>query len=178
MTKKPLYHLSFKKDLEGFWNPKNPDGIASENTDDLKEPDLPRISVSPTIKQCFQAIYPNVSRFFKEENYPHMDFYVYSPVLKGDERILTPVELTKKKMVHDAHMTDEYYILDRVWMSLIEKIRIFNTNKSSDLFYRPFGDKKQEERFLAPMDVRFQVLKTFNPKLPKGSTAVPLYAKW
>lgn len=97
-----LYHISFKSDLEGIWKPRNP---INEGID--TEPDLPRISCAPTIEQCFQAIYPNISNLFEEKNFPYMEFYVYSPVLDGSERVLYSDQLTNNHIVPDAHMTDE-----------------------------------------------------------------------
>ena len=159
-----LYHISFRSDQEGVWNPRNPDGsqVKSKKKSGVKkEPNLPRISMAPTVEQCFQAIFPNISQYFEEKNYPHMDFYVYSPVFKGNERVLTPTELTRKGYVHDAHMTDEHCVLDKVQMKLVQKIRVFNTNKNEFLKYKPFGNDSSEERWFAPNHVKYTVLKTY-----------------
>ena len=106
MINKKLYHLSFNASLEGVWTPKNPDGLLPEDSEYVEsvypEPSTPRISCAPTIIQCFQAIYPNVKSLFDVNNYTHLDFYVYSPVFKGGEKVMTPDELCKKRMVHDV----------------------------------------------------------------------------
>lgn len=84
-----LFHLSFNGNIAGMWDPKLPDGLYGEKGD-LSEPDVPRISVSPTLKQCFQAIYPNISKYFEKENYPYLIFYVYVPLFTGNEKVWTP----------------------------------------------------------------------------------------
>lgn len=151
-----LYHISFKSDLEGIWKPKNP---INEGID--TEPELPRISCAPTIEQCFQAIYPNISNLFEEQNRPDLKFYVYSPVLDGSEHILYPEQLTKQHIVHDAHMTDEVCILDPVFMKLVMKIKIMNTNKNSFIKYRPWDNPNRNEKDFAPTNIKYKILKTY-----------------
>ncbi|WP_396190411.1 hypothetical protein [Flavobacterium sp.] len=148
-----LFHISFKSDLEGIWEPVIPAGNDQKTTSDYPEPDIPRISCSPTVEQCFQAIYPNVSKYFEEFKYPYMEFYVYSPELKGTEKIWTPDYLTKNKLVHDAHVTQEHCLLESVFMKLVKKIKIMNTNKSKDLMYKPFNDESLPEKYLAPKTI-------------------------
>ncbi len=146
---KTLYHISFNSNLEGIWEPMIPAGSTINKTE-LSEPDIPRISLSPTIEECFKAIYPNVSKYFKIENYPYMEFYVYSPVLTGKERIWTPSYLTSNKLVHDAHETNEYCILVPTYMKLVKKVKILNTKHSPDQFYHPFNDKSIPLKYLCP----------------------------
>lgn len=147
---KKLFHISFDGGLEGIWKPTIPAGSELGKKTELSEPDVPRISCSPTIEQCFQAIYPNVSKYFEEEKYPHMDFFVYSPVLKGTEKIWTPEYLTEFKLIHDAHVTQEHCILVPTFMKLIKKVRIMNTKLSPDFLYYPFNDNTQQRKYLAP----------------------------
>jgi hypothetical protein len=156
-----LYHISFDGSLEKTWYPQNPAGSEQSHASSTSEPDLPRISCAPTIEQCFQAIYPNVCRYFEKENYPHMDFYVYQPQLKGSERVLTPEDLRKSRFVHDAHMTQEYCILDPVYMKRTMKVTITNTNKSEFMKHRPFADGRFKERWFAPKEVRYEVVERY-----------------
>ena len=79
-----------------------------------------------------------------------MDLYVYSPILRKDTRLLTPAELTKKRMVWDAHLTQEYDILTPVKMTLKGKVRFFNTIKEEWIRIRPFDDPKEVERDVSP----------------------------
>ena len=173
-----LYHISFRDNLEGVWEPRNPDGMDGETdggtdgekTDisepDISEPDFPRISFSPTIKQCFQAIYPNVWKYFEEKNFPYMEFFVYSPRLSGRERVLTPRQLTERRFVHDAHVTEEHCVLDKVFMERIARIRVLNTNKERRTYYHPFNSKQYDRWRLAPSVVRFEVMEVFSGNAP------------
>lgn len=155
-----LYHLSFNGGLAGVWNPKIPDGYAGmEGSIPPTEPMFPRICLSSTLEGAFYAIYPNVSHFFEKHRYPHMDLYVYSPILRKDTRLLTPAELTKKRMVWDAHLTQEYDILTPVKMTLKGKVRFFNTIKEEWIRIRPFDDPKEVEREVCP-PARYEYLAT------------------
>ena len=149
-----LYHISFRSGLAGQWQPRAPDGLQNTDSKDalFPEPKNPRISCSPTLEECFYAIYPNISFFFEEKHFPYMDFSVYSPVLTGTERIWTPEYLTRHHLVHDAHVTSEYSILEAVEMKYVGKLRVFNPLKNAkptEIKYYPFDDKKFGERFLA-----------------------------
>lgn len=153
-----LLHISFNGNLEGTWNPKIPDGDDSIPSQ-YPEPSIPRISCAPTILQCFQAIYPNISKYFEIDNYPYMEFYVYTPILTGNERIFTPKELTNRNLVHDAHVTNEYCILDPVYMQLINHIKIFNTNKNEIQYYQPFNNKSKSKIVFAPKTIKWEYIK-------------------
>lgn len=150
-----LFHISFDGDLEGEWKPQTPAGLEKEGK--YAEEDTPRICVSPTIKQCFQAIYPNVFRYFENKDYPYMDIFVYQPqpLIKG---IVYPKKLTKERWVFDAHVTDEHWITEPVKMKLIGKVRIFNTNKSSFVKSHPYNDPKEPICELFPKDIKISLL--------------------
>ena len=129
MTQLKLFHISFKGDLEGLWIPRNPDGL--EPTDDgykseaYPEPLLPRISCAPTIIQCFQAIYANVKHYFDDKKYPYMEFYVYSPVLKGNEKIYYhPFNDEKKEK--DSWIPDgfDYSVIHKYKNVVLEELSI------------------------------------------------------
>lgn len=156
-----LFHISFNGDLEGVWYPKNPEGIDSNKNDEYREPNLPRISVSPTIPKCFLAIYPNVSKYFEIENFPYMEFFVYVPILSTDVQILTPDELTERGYVHDAFITKEHCILDPVSMKKHSKIKIFNTNNSPFIKYHPFNDHGNPKRTLGPKHIKYTTIEKF-----------------
>lgn len=152
-----LLHISFDDSLEGVMNPRDP--VSDDNNSSkFPEPEQPRVCFSPTVKQCFIAIYPNVSKFFEKENYPYMDFYVYQAMLTGDERIVYPGELTNQRKVHDAHVTDEHWVLDPVRVKKIQHVRIKNTNNNGELNYRPFGDPNEHPVFLAPKNIKIDVV--------------------
>lgn len=154
----PIFHISFRLYKEKVWHPRNPAGKKGDMDGKYEEPDLPRISFSPTIEKCFQAIYPNVAKFFEDMNYPHMDFYVYTPKDKDGCLFVPPNELTRLRLVHDAHVTDEHISLDPVEMVPKFKCRIMNTNKNPMVWYHPFNDPNEPKRFLAPGKVKVRIL--------------------
>lgn len=160
----PLYHISFNSKLEGEWDPEfnqKPDENHPEVADPNKEafypePSIGRISVAPTIEGCFVGVFPNVSKFFEEKKYPHMNFSVYSPVFTGGERVVTPDTLTKDRLVWDAHVTKEHLILDAVEMKLVGEIEVKNTNKIPTAYTHPFDDKQEPVASVGPEHITFK----------------------
>ena len=92
-----------------------------------------------------------------------MDFFVYHPLEIIKKKTLNWEELTKRKYVHDAHVTKETWIMEPVKMILTSKIRIFNTDKpNNELFYRPFDDEKQKSLYHSPKNIDIRILKQYN----------------
>lgn len=161
-----LFHLSFREDLEGTWYPRSPysqltaqqrtpiDIVKLDYDDPIAEPDEPRISFSPSIEQCFQAIYCNVKHYFIKEKYPYIDMYVYVPIITENTIIETPIELTTGYKVWDAFYTEEHWITTPTEMKIHSKVRIYNTIKTGHIEIYPFNDKtkaKQGEKyFISP----------------------------
>lgn len=153
------YHISFNGNLAGVWKPKLPDG--SELTDtkisEYPEPDTPRICIAPSLLQSFYSVYPNVSQFFEEKNYPHMDFFVYTP--ENVESLVPQKVLTDKRFVWDAHITGEVWLTKPTRMKLNGKIRVMNPGNAPFLVTHPFDDKKLPLREVAPKKVEIKILK-------------------
>jgi hypothetical protein len=148
-VKKPyptLYHLSFNPKLEGRWSPQLPDGDGLEVTDPTlhQEPDTARISLSPTVDQCFQAIYANVKHLFDDAPDKTLTFNVYQPVFTGKERIVTPDTLSRHRLIHDAHITEEHCVLDPLKMVWTGTATIKAPRLRDVVMYRAFGDKGGE----------------------------------
>lgn len=158
-----LFHLSFSDIKAGVWSPITPAGTEDVNPDDVEfgEPPVPRISLSPTLEQCFRAIYPNIDFHFKDKRYPHMDIYAYRPRFKGSERMVLPETLTQERWVWDAHVTDEHWVLDKVAMELVGRYRFFNTEDGTHGYAtRPFNDPKEPPNsYVGPTKVEFVALK-------------------
>jgi hypothetical protein len=149
-------HISFNGKLEGIWKPKLPDSDGISQGGKFSEPEWKRTSVSPNVELAFRAIYPNVSRIFEEMNEPSMDFHVYSP---NDQRatIITPENLIKHKLVHDAHITQEHVFLTDIEMKHTGKIRVYNTsNNKGGLFYTLFDKKSNENLFHSPRVIKIK----------------------
>lgn len=162
-----LFHISFKdKAFRGMWKADNPagfeepqegtQGVVGDTSWPYPEPSLPRISVGPTIEQCFRGVFPNVADFFQKKNYPYMQFSVFSPKFVGTERIITPEELSKQRMVWDACVSEEHCILDDTWMEYVGNVIVYNTNKSPTMFIHPFGDKKLGLESVGPANIKWK----------------------
>lgn len=159
-----LYHLSFRDDLEGIWTPREPDGfdeadqveVPDEEKFPYPEPSIIRISVGTSIEGCFLGVFPNVAKFFQKDNLPWMNFSVYSPVFKGNERIITNATLTKDRVVWDAVVTGEYCILDKVQMEKLGEVKVYNTNKAKTRLIHPFGDRRLGLEQAGPDTVRYE----------------------
>mgnify|MGYP001767713234 CR=1 FL=1 len=179
---KRLFHISFKDDLPSIIDPKRNDGIyegeEGYQQEAYPEPSFPRFSCSPTIIQCFQAVYPNVKRFFDEDRVPYLDFFVYSPVIDNELEILTPEDLTKKRFVHDAFLTEEYCILSRVRIEKVAKIRINRIAVVEKIWYRPFNDPSEKKDSWLPGGFSFKVLQRFKRDIVLESISSPIFLKW
>jgi hypothetical protein len=154
-----LFHLSFSPNLQGRWTPKIPDSRGDLKTL-MTEPIYPRICLSGSLEKCFYAIYPNVSRFFEVDNYPHMDMYVYTPVIGKLTKVVTNEKIVADKLVHDAHMTDEYFITSPVSMTKHSAVRILNCVKNPEVWYHPYNDSAKKKRFLCH-ETKIETLKIF-----------------
>lgn len=169
-----LFHISFNGKLEGIWDPefnqKEDDNHPAEPVapEDAwyPEPNIGRISVAPTIEGCFRGVWANTGSIW----YPHLNFFVYSPVFKGNERIVTPETLVKDRLVWDAHITQEYLILDKVEMKLIGEIEVVNRRMGPYLQIHPFGDKKEPQTRLGPETIQWKWTKEPEPKLTEKSS--------
>lgn len=157
-----LYHLSFAGTKAGWWEPLAPAGteLATGEEGEFGEPPVARVSMSPTLEQCFRAVYPNIDFYFKENKYPYLDIYAYRPRFKGNERIVLPETLTKERWVWDAHVTKEHWILGRVKMELVGRYRFYNTEDGTWGFAtRPFDDPKEDmTSYVGPTVVKFEAL--------------------
>lgn len=157
-----LYHLSFNENLGPILQPRQPGG--SELTEDgIYTEDLPpRVSFSPTIEQCFYAIYPNISHLLKSKegkNEKYFFMHVFSPIKKDLKKL--PDSLVKSK-VWDAFVTDEVCVVESVKIKHVGKVKFQNpyykNNVPEYIFTHPFNDEGEEELFVSPK-VKFDFVK-------------------
>lgn len=152
-----LYHISFRSDLQGVWQPKLPAGSVTTGESSLfTEPMVPRISTAPTIEGCFAAIFENVYKLFEEKNYPYMYFSVYSPVVKGGELVWSNADATRTRALWDAHYTGEVSFVQPVEMRLVGEVKIWNTNKIPTKMVHPFNDPTLKEESVGPAPIKFE----------------------
>lgn len=170
-----LYHLSFNKHTAITWNPRLPDGteLIPEGSENLGEPMIPRISFSPTIEQCFRAIWPNIDHYFKIKKYPYLEFFVYSPILTSNNKVVSPKVLLDERWVWDAHITDEHWVINPVKMHLLGKCRVKNTLNGGLLMTRIFNDPNEPiDSDVGPKQLEVETLFTL------GLEGFPVSAKW
>lgn len=154
-----LYHLSFNSNLPAALQPRQPHGEPAK-VSIYTEKLPPRVSFSPSVQQCFTAIYPNISKYFEEEKYPYMDMYVYAPIGKG-KRLSQDIVLQN---VWDSHVTEEVCFVSSIQITRVAKIRIFNPktlNRDNSIYTQPFNSRMAKVRFVAPI-VNFDILERFS----------------
>lgn len=151
-----LIHISFDYTLEGEWSPKVPASLDNGMRSIYSEPEVPRICLAPSFKECFWAVYPNISNLFEHQHLPHMDFYVYAPVQLLDVTVVKPTTLTEQRLVLDAHVTNEHWVLSNINMKLIRKVRVYNPGPCRFVSFRPFNDLTMNRLDLAPETIIFE----------------------
>lgn len=139
-----FYHISFNGSLPLTWKPQLPAGTDNCKGGVYTEPDIPRICVSPTIEQCFMAIYPNISHFYEEEDIEALTFTVY--------KVVNVKDVVKAKQVLDAHVTDEHWLLVDSQLTKVGKVTI-GIDPGIEFKFYPFGLSDGLELFLSPMPV-------------------------
>lgn len=145
-----FYHISFSAELEGMVQPRLPDGSDMEKGK-YPEPEIPRVSFSPSPELCFRAIYANISGLFEGKiAYPYMKFTVYEvEVNKRD--VIGPLQLIEDRLVHDAHITLEHYSVKPVRFKKVGSMLVNNTSGDKGLHYMPFV--KEEARYHSPFSI-------------------------
>lgn len=167
-----LYHISFNDNLPSILHPKIPNG-STDTVTEFSEILPPRVCFAPTIRQCWLAIYPNVSKYFEEDKYPWMDFYVYK--YKGTSTHHPIPRETMLGKVQDAHITDEVSFIVPVPIKRIAKIRIYNPEPNPVLVYhRPYNDRSKTPLVTGP-EIVYLTLESYSKQDIIPSTGMNLY---
>lgn len=153
----PLYHISFDRHLPLVMTPREPWGSEIEPTEDQKEkndPDdwifaefrTPRVSFSPTILHCVQAVYANTHQLFQSARglKEGLEFAVYRHDPRKRSRIMFPEDLCAKRAVWDAHITQEYCFLDPVTVYYCGNIIAKLKGPIKGMQVHPFNDKSMK----------------------------------
>jgi hypothetical protein len=137
-----LYHISPDGKLPAKFIPRLPAGSEEKNQGVFKEFNVPRVSFSPCVFRCLQAIIPNVyEQLFSEEGQKNgCEFYVYRMKSGQNVRIKTPEELTKEHLVWDAHITHEHCVLDPVEVINCGKVNARVDKSDPGLTIYPYND--------------------------------------
>jgi hypothetical protein len=106
-----FYHVSTRKIKRGM--PKKPKSSLAEHG--YEDNTTKRFSVAPSIKKALMA---------KAMPLHDTQLYVYEVVPSKKTRSITNRMLVKNKLVPDAHLTGERWILDPVRVKLVGKIQV------------------------------------------------------
>lgn len=156
-----LYHISFDRKLPEILRPRQPYGSelqkknASEEENIFAEFKTPRVSFSPSIYHCLQAVYPNTHQIFQSSRglKEGVEMAVYRLDDQKKARAMTPTDLCRAHAVWDAHITKEHCFLDpvRIYFCGIVNIRVEKNIKG--LMVHPFNEKHRKEiRSIIPVD--------------------------
>lgn len=167
---KNLYHLSFSDSLPNTLYPRQPHGTGTKEDGSMLEELPARVSFSPSIQQCFSAIYPNISHVFEKINdgkgYPYIIMYLYVPVLDGTEEQIP--ERDVRKAVWDSHVTGEVCFSSPVKVRLAGKIKIINPYRApggvKDITTKPFNRASSDEMFVSP-EIKFSLAEKYGERV-------------
>ena len=109
---KKFYHLGLEKDgVVDIFKPRVPESIMYEENDKIK-----RICLADSIKNCLNAVswgkgglYFNTNN--KGESIPIIVYEFSNGILS--ENLVTPIALSEKKLVPDAMLTQEYWVINQ-----------------------------------------------------------------
>lgn len=146
----PLYHLSFNSNLKELI-PRLPEGTELGVSGDYPEPNIPRVSLSPSPELCFRAIYPNISKLLEEDKPENISFTLYRAIKVKPRDLHYPKELIAENWIHDANITLEHFVTKPVTLSKVGKVTFQNTSNDSGLMYQPF--LKGKPRYHSPLEI-------------------------
>lgn len=164
---RPLYHLSFNENLDRkLIIPKPITGINGQNDKTSgKEITLwtellpPRFCMSDTVLGCWKGLCPEIELTLEREKVGNsFKMILYKVNRFKNAKILTPEVLTNNYLVHDAHETCEYALIDGGVELIKNRIITFEntsyvTNKEC-YQYTPYNDKKYKTEMIGiPMKV-------------------------
>lgn len=143
-SKKLFFHISLDKDLNGkTFKPRIPSYLTKKSNNDSngykEDKTTPRVCFSPSIEGCLRAI------LSAEKNLDIVGerIYVYIPNKPISEyKVKTNKEIIKEKLVFDAKMTKEMWILEPVKLKLYGVIyvdQVKNIRQSETLEGDPIG---------------------------------------
>jgi ribosomal protein S18 acetylase RimI-like enzyme len=120
-----VFHVSPDKHIDGqVWKPRVPDYLDPYNPEDtgFEDNTTPRICFSTSIEGCLNGITVNLQRQ-SPDTFDKM--YVYVPEKPWKEyKHKTNKQLVKDKLVYDANVTREVWIMEPVRMKLYGVIRV------------------------------------------------------
>lgn len=121
---KDLYHLSFNPRLPETLKPRQPDG--HDLVDELMEKLPPRVSFAPSYKECFIAIYSNISHLLidKSGKFKTKEFYIYAYRMVPGQKVKQIPEREVKEAIWDWKYTREVCFSEPVKVERHKRLRI------------------------------------------------------
>lgn len=106
----------------------------------------PRVSFSPSILKCVQAVYANTHHLFQSPRglKEGLEFSVFRFDPRSHSRVMTPEDLSKKRKVWDAHITEEFCFLDPVQVYFCGTVMAKVPPNIKGMMVHPFNDKKMK----------------------------------
>lgn len=154
-----LYHLSTETNLTGYMFPSLP--VREEDkwclTCRIEDVEIPRVCFSKDIGKAFISIYGNL----KIDKQKEIELFCYVPENEEGLPIIDTEELTKRRLVGDAHTTDEVWVTQHVKVKLAYRVR-FYIEEVERLVYLPYDDPKQKPVYTKrPAYVRWEIVEQF-----------------
>ena len=141
LTYLKMYHLSNQNHLEKL-TPKIPHKLKIRKNA-FEDTTIKRISFAPSIEGCILGLQPSDKDFTDGK----LILYVYMPYDFINTDVISNGTIVKNKLVFDANVTKENWIISPVKVKIIGSITVFNKVQQK-IEYQPIrvGDKK----FLKP----------------------------
>lgn len=159
-----LYHLSFNKYLPIKLEPRQPDGGDEySDSDALTAENLPeRVSFSSSLEGCFRAIYPNILDIVDKAKGRPLAMSIYAASSKTEATaMLSPADLTKERLVHDACFTSEYVFFKNVYIRKVADVIIHvpRNPASEKITYKMFGGIVEGPDTGWAPDIRYEIIR-------------------
>jgi hypothetical protein len=141
LHKTKLYHLS-KQDSLDILTPKIPEKLKIRKNA-FEDNTIKRVSFAPSIEGCIIGLQLSENEFVNGK----LILYAYEPTNINRDDIITNDVIVKEKLVFDAKVTKEVWIINPVHVKLIGSITVFDIVQQK-IEYTPIrvGDKN----FLKP----------------------------
>ena len=147
LKEKKLYHLSMNDSITHL-TARVPNDVLVNKEDTLENFTIPRTCVALSIDGCILGLQINSRHFKTEDPNETILFTVYEPVSYDSLILKTNQELIKEKLVFDAHITGEVWILNpSIEVKKIASIRVYK-EITKEINYKPILRDPKRVKFL------------------------------
>lgn len=142
---KKIYHISLNDNLT-ILSKYIPKDVLDRKEDVLEDSSIARVSFAPSIDGCILGLQISSSKF---NGKPYLIYTVYEPINYSNLNIKTNEEIVREKLVFDAHITKELWVLNDIHVKPIYKIKVFNEVKRT-ITYKPLLKDPTKTKWLKP----------------------------